>query len=179
MPVPVSGLFRAQTERLPQPIPMCCEQTHLIIWPRVCVCVWWEFTVLLSAQALLAFGSGNEVRVADGLADVEVLLFGWHSFGRRAGQRGAFSLLDQALKIEDKISLKSWLNAPQFCKDLICYNQSEQTLCRVVRDLFLQQVKYWVRKSAGASNVGRCLSQGVSAVFSHIFQLMPFLARSN
>lgn len=35
-----------------------------------------DLTVLLSAQALLSFGSGNEVRVADGLADVEVLLFG-------------------------------------------------------------------------------------------------------
>lgn len=40
-----------------------------------------DLTVLLPALALLAFGSGDEVRVADGLADVEVLLFGRHSLG--------------------------------------------------------------------------------------------------
>lgn len=34
-----------------------------------------ELTVLLSAEALLAFGPGNEVGVADGLVDIELLLF--------------------------------------------------------------------------------------------------------
>lgn len=54
-------------------------------------------TVLLPAKALLAFGSGNEVRVADGLVDEELLPFGRRdSLGRRARQGGAFTLLDQA-----------------------------------------------------------------------------------
>lgn len=58
-----------------------------------------ELTVLLSAEALLAFSSGSEVGVADGLVDVELLLFGWrHSLGGRAGQGGAFTLLYQAGK---------------------------------------------------------------------------------
>lgn len=53
-------------------------------------------SVLLSAEALLAFGSGSEVRVADGLVDIKLLLFGGrHSLGRRAGQGGAFALLYQ------------------------------------------------------------------------------------
>lgn len=61
-----------------------------------------EACVLLSAEALLAFGSGNEVRVADGLVDIKLLLFGWwYSFGGRAGQGGAFTLLYQAVKTED------------------------------------------------------------------------------
>lgn len=55
-----------------------------------------EARVLLSAEALLAFGSGSEVRVADGLIDKELLLFGGrHSFGGRAGQGAAFTLLYQ------------------------------------------------------------------------------------
>lgn len=56
-----------------------------------------ELTVLLPAEALLAFGSGSEVGVADGLVDKKLLpLSGRHTFGRRAGQRGAFTLLYQA-----------------------------------------------------------------------------------
>lgn len=55
-----------------------------------------DLTVLLSAEALLAFGAGDEVRVADGLVDIKLLLFAWQSLGRRAGQRGAFPLLNQA-----------------------------------------------------------------------------------
>lgn len=55
-------------------------------------------TVLLSAKALLAFGSGSKVRVSDGLVDEELLPFGWRdSLGWRAGQGGAFTLLYQAL----------------------------------------------------------------------------------
>lgn len=55
-------------------------------------------TILLSAKALLAFGSGSKVRVADGLVDEELLPFGWRdSLGWRAGQGGAFTLLYQAL----------------------------------------------------------------------------------
>lgn len=72
-------------------------------------------TVLLPALALLAFGSGDEVRVADGLADVEVLLFGRHSLGGRAGQRGASPLLYQASKhTDDRVSAPQalWVNAP-------------------------------------------------------------------
>lgn len=58
-----------------------------------------RLTGLLSAEALLAFGSGSEVGVADGLVDKKLPLFGWrHSFGGRAGQRGAFALLDQAVE---------------------------------------------------------------------------------
>lgn len=34
-----------------------------------------DLTVLLSAEALLAFGAGDEVRVADGLVDIKLLLF--------------------------------------------------------------------------------------------------------
>lgn len=58
-----------------------------------------DLTVLLSAEALLAFGPGSEVRVADGLVDKELLLFGGrHSLGGRAGQGAAFTLLYQAAK---------------------------------------------------------------------------------
>lgn len=54
-------------------------------------------TVLLSAKALLAFGSGNEVRVAYGLVDEELLPFGLRdSLGWGARQGGAFALLYQA-----------------------------------------------------------------------------------
>lgn len=56
-------------------------------------------TILLSPEALLAFGSGNEVRVAYGLVDEELLPFGRrHSLGWGAGQGGAFALLYQAAK---------------------------------------------------------------------------------
>ena len=73
-----------------------------------------KLTVLLSTEALLAFGSGNEVRVADGLVDIELLLFGWrHSLGRRVGQGRAFPLLYQAFKTDDKMALK-----------LICLHES-------------------------------------------------------
>lgn len=62
-----------------------------------------ELTVLLPAKALLAFGSGSEVRVADGLVDKELLLFGGrHSLGGRAGKGGAFALLYQAGNTDDK-----------------------------------------------------------------------------
>lgn len=54
-----------------------------------------ETRVLLAALALLAFGPGDQVRVADGLVDVELFLFGRHPFGRRTGQGHALSLLDQ------------------------------------------------------------------------------------
>lgn len=173
MPMLVSGPFKAQTELLTQHIPTCCQQTHLIIWARVSV--WWDLTVLLSAQALLAFGSGNEVRIADGLADVEVLLFGWHSLGRRAGQWGASSLLYQALKTEGKISFKFWVNAPHSqiwfgtqcsCKCLICGNILSKHSAGWCLFYFCSRLNIEFRKSAGASNVGRCLSQDVSAVFS-------------
>lgn len=53
-------------------------------------------SVLLSAKTLLAFGSGNEVRVAYGLVDEELLPFGLRdSLGWGAGQGGAFALLYQ------------------------------------------------------------------------------------
>lgn len=54
-------------------------------------------TILLSAKALLAFGTGNEVRVAYGLVDEELLPFGLRdSLGWGARQGGAFALLYQA-----------------------------------------------------------------------------------
>lgn len=68
-----------------------------------------ELTVLLSAKALFAFGSRNEVRVADGLVNIELLLFGRrHSLGRRAGKGGAFALLYQAGNTDDKIQFSQF-----------------------------------------------------------------------
>lgn len=56
-------------------------------------------TILLAAKALLAFGSGDEVGVAYGLVDEELLPFGRRdSLGWGAGQGGAFALFYQAGK---------------------------------------------------------------------------------
>lgn len=77
------------------------------LWRCLLIYVKWELTVLLSAEALLAFGPGCEVRVADGLVDIELFLFGgWHSLGRRARQWGAFTLLYQAGKTEHSGSVQ-------------------------------------------------------------------------
>lgn len=58
-----------------------------------------KLTVLLPAETLFAFGSGCEVRVADGLVDEELLLLGGrHSLGGGAREGGAFTLLYQAGK---------------------------------------------------------------------------------
>lgn len=68
-------------------------------------------TVLLSAKALLAFGSGNEVRVAYGLVDEELLPFGLRDpLGWGAGQGGAFALLYQAGNNTCSFQIALWLS---------------------------------------------------------------------
>lgn len=62
-------------------------------------------TVLQSTEALLAFGTRREVRVANGLVDEKLLPFGGgHSLSRRTRQGAAFALFDQAGKTENSIS---------------------------------------------------------------------------
>lgn len=165
MPVLVSGLFRAQTERLTQPIPMCCEQTHLIIWPCVCVCVMGSYCSPVGAgsSCLWLWEWGQSCGWLGWCRSSSFwLTLVWQEsravrciFAPLSGFKNRRQDLTQILAQCPTVLQRSYL-----------LQSSEQTLCRVVLDLFVQQVKYWVRKSAGASNVGRCLSQDVSAVFS-------------
>lgn len=85
--------------------------------------------VLLTAEALLAFGLRSEVRVADGLIDKELLLFGGgHSLGGRVGQGGAFTLLYQDIILVFMV----------FCQNdhLIQTGHTENTHCLDLRTVF-------------------------------------------
>ena len=67
-------------------------------------------TVLQALQALLALGAGRELRVAVGLADVELLLPGrGDALGRGAGQGGTTPLLYQAAETGTNIWVMSTL----------------------------------------------------------------------